>query len=118
MHARFAVIVLASSLLAAAFAPRPSLADWPPFGRALTTAPGDQLGPVIATDGAGGAIVAWQDRRLNFNIDAEHVSATGIVDVAWPANGRALLSDALAQSAFAQGPAIASDGAGGAIVTW
>src|SRR5262245_4412781 len=103
MHARFIVIVLASSLLLADFAPRPALADWPPFGRALTTAPGDQLGPVIAPDGAGGAIVAWQDRRSNFNIDAQHVLATGVVDAAWPANGRALLTDALAQSAFAQG---------------
>ncbi len=47
--------------------------------------------------------------------------ASGEVDAAWPTDGRALLTDALAQSIVPQGkefPAIVSDGAGGAIVTW
>jgi hypothetical protein len=76
----------------------------------------------MASDGAGGAIVAWNDRRaFPFNIDAQHVLASGEVDAAWPVNGRALLSDALIQVIVPQGvefPAIVSDGAGGAIVTW
>src|SRR5262252_9084109 len=115
-------LVLASTLLSAPFAATSASAAWPPFGRALVTAPGSQGLPVIASDGAGGAIVAWNDRRaFPFNIDAQHVLASGEVDAAWPINGRALLSDALVQTIVPQGaefPAIVSDGAGGAIVTW
>lgn len=115
-------LVLASMLLLAPLAPRSASASWPPFGRALVTAVGIQGPPVIASDGAGGAIVAWNDKRaFPFNIDAQHVLASGEVDPAWPVNGRALLSDALVQTIVPQGvefPAIVSDGAGGAIVTW
>src|SRR5262245_12731779 len=115
-------LVLASTLLLAPLAARSASAAWPPFGRALVTAAGTQVLPVIASDGAGGAIVAWNDRRaFPFNIDAQHVLATGEVDAAWPVNGRALLSDALVQTIVPQGaefPAIVSDGSGGAIVTW
>ena len=114
--------VLGSVALALAIVARLASADWPLFGRALCTAPGDQIGPVIASDGAGGAIVAWHDRRLfPFNIDVQHVLASGDVDASWTANGQALLTTALAQSIVPEGrefPAIAADGAGGAIVTW
>src|SRR5262252_9138371 len=99
-----------------------AFAEWPAFGRPLSTELGDQLGPVIAPDRADGAIVAWSDRRIiPFNLRAQHVRADGVVDVAWPLNGRALLTDSLARTIVTQGvesPAIASDGAGGAIVTW
>src|SRR5262249_4721421 len=37
--------------------------SWPLDGRALCTATNDQHTPVIATDGAGGAIVTWFDYR-------------------------------------------------------
>lgn len=112
----------AALVLALAAAARLASADWPSFGRALVAAPGDQIGPAIASDGAGGAIVAWHDRRqFPFNIDVQHVLASGEVDAAWAANGQALLSASLAQSIVPQGkefPAIAADGAGGAIVAW
>src|SRR5262245_52266217 len=95
MRIRF--VALAMVLLGAYV--EPARADWPPFGRAVCTAPGNQLGPVIASDGAGGAIIAWQDRRsFPFNIDAQHVLATGVVDAGWPVNGRALLDEALART--------------------
>jgi len=122
MRVRSALLAFAILSLPAGIIAMPALADWPTFGRALCTAPGDQLGPVIASDGSGGAIVAWHDRRsFPFNIDTEHVLASGVVDVGWPVNGRALLSDALALTIVPQGtefPAIAPDGTGGAIVTW
>jgi hypothetical protein len=115
-------VVLLRVLLALALTPRVVSADWPTFGRAVAVAPGEQIGPAIAPDGAGGAIVAWHDRRVfPFNIDAQHVLASGEVDPAWPANGRALLTDALIQTIVPQGvefPRIVSDGAGGAIVSW
>src|SRR5262245_56858427 len=122
MRAAGGPLVLATTLLLAPLAARSASAAWPPFGRALVTAPGAQVLPVLASDGAGGAIVAWNDRRaFPFNIDAQHVLASGEVDAAWPVNGRALLSDALVQTIVPQGsefPAIVSDGSGGAIVTW
>ena len=122
MRIRSALLAFATLSLPAGIIAVPAFADWPTFGRALCTAPGDQLGPVIASDGAGGAIVAWQDRRIfPFNIVAGHVLASGVVDVAWPINGRTLISDSLAGTIVPQGiesPAIVSDGAGGAIVSW
>jgi|KBSSwiStaDraftv2_1062776.scaffolds.fasta_scaffold98823_2 hypothetical protein len=73
--------------------------------------------PVIVSDGTGGAIIAWQDGRSEVNaldIFAQHVLRSGVVDPAWPANGRALCTVRADQ----QLPKIASDGAGGAIVSW
>ena len=88
---------------------------WPADGRALCTAAGDQAEPMIVADGAGGAIVTWEDNRGgNWDIYAQRVRASGTVDPAWPADGLALCSAAGDQ----EDPAIVSDGAGGAIVTW
>ncbi len=58
-----------------------------------TDAPSGQAFPVIVSDGVGGAIVAWQDGRSQtsgVDIYAQHVLASGAVDLAWPANGRVL----------------------------
>jgi len=89
---------------------------WPANGRALCTAANYQYYPTIVSDGAGGAIVTWQDVRggANYDIYAQHVLASGVVDPAWPANGRALCTAA----SYQYYPTIVSDGAGGAIVTW
>jgi hypothetical protein len=89
---------------------------WPADGRALCTASGNQNVPTIVPDGAGGAIVAWQDYRGGTYGDlyAQHVLATGAVDPAWPADGRALSTAAFDQLS----PVSVPDGAGGAIVTW
>src|SRR5262249_41054444 len=48
------------------------------------------------------------------NMFAQHVKATGVVDPAWPAGGRAL-SVTHRNQTFAD---IVSDGAGGAVVAW
>ncbi|MGH7731903.1 MAG: FlgD immunoglobulin-like domain containing protein [Candidatus Eiseniibacteriota bacterium] len=89
---------------------------WPASGRALCTAAGNQSVPAIAPDGLGGALVAWSDLRnaVDSDIYAQRVLASGAVDPAWPADGRALCLAAWNQS----GPALVADGAGGAIVTW
>ena len=71
--------------------------------------------PAIATDGAGGAIVTWTDRRgTTSDIYAQRVLASGVVDPAWPVDGTALVTDPFDQSQ-AQ---IVFDGTGGAVVTW
>ena len=48
----------------------------------------------LLADGAGGAIIAWQDNRAKvtsdtYDIYAQHVLGTGTPDPAWPTNGRA-----------------------------
>ncbi|MBI5169479.1 MAG: T9SS type A sorting domain-containing protein [Candidatus Eisenbacteria bacterium] len=88
---------------------------WPGDGRAICTANALRQDPAITTDGAGGAIVTWTDRRsTTSDIYAQRVLASGVVDPAWPVDGTALVIDLLDQSQ-AQ---IIADGAGGAVVTW
>ena len=88
---------------------------WPTDGQALSTVTGTTTSPKIVTDGAGGAIVAWHEKRAgNFDVFAQHVLASGAVDPAWPPDGRAMVSDPGIQN----GAQAISDGAGGAIVTW
>jgi hypothetical protein len=87
--------------------------QWAANGVTLCTAVSDQVGPMIVPDGAGGAIVAWQDYRSgNYDIYTQRVSAAGVAQ--WTANGAALCTAANNQ----QYPTIVSDGAGGAIVAW
>ena len=91
--------------------------QWTANGVALCTAIGNQGAPRIAPDGAGGAIVAWPDKRSGSgygtsDIYAQRISAAGAVQ--WVANGVAVCSAVLDQSS----PVIVSDGAGGAIIAW
>jgi hypothetical protein len=86
--------------------------QWTANGAALCTATGDQEHPAIAFDGAGGAIVTWDDGRGNLNIYAQRVDASGAVQ--WTADG-VVLCAATGQQQY---PAITSDGSGGAIVAW
>jgi hypothetical protein len=92
---------------------------WPADGSPVCLAPNPQMYPVMVSDGAGGAIVAWEDYRSSFGIShtiyAQHLLATGTPDPAWPANGAALCTESAARNSH---PAIATDGAGGAIVAW
>jgi hypothetical protein len=88
-------------------------AYWVQGGVALCTATGDQQYPTIVSDGAGGAIVTWQDNRSgNLDIYTQRVNFAG--DIQWMANGVALCTATGSQGY----PTIVSDGAGGAIVTW
>src|SRR5262252_1344887 len=101
--------------------PAPALAAWPPFGQAVCTASKGQTHVSITTDGAGGAILAWQDQRdAKVNIFAQHVLASGDVDLGWALNGQRMIVDASLGGAAGGnfGPLIVSDGAGGAVVAW
>ena len=111
---RISTRVAALPLIAATA--RPSLAAWPADGQVLCTTAYGQYNPTIVSDGAGGAIVTWEDLRsgLTYDIYAQHVLASGAVDPAWPADGRALCTAINDQHA----PTIVADGAGGALVTW
>jgi hypothetical protein len=63
-------------------------AQWAPNGVAVcAVAPNDQSNPAIVSDGAGGAIVVWQDARVGgvYDIYAQRVNAAGVTQ--WLANG-------------------------------
>jgi len=89
---------------------------WPVNGQAICTAPSLQLNPTIVADGAGGAVITWQDDRsgTTYDIYAQHVLASGTVDPAWPVNGLGVCTAAGNQAV----PTIVTDGAGGAIIAW
>jgi len=97
---------------------------WPATGRAVCTDPTGQNYHSSVSDGAGGVILAWNDNRNyatnNVDVYAQHVLASGVVDPAWPVNGRAIVT-----APGLQGVTIVtlpmpmvSDGAGGAIIGW
>ena len=87
-------------------------------GFPLCTAPGDQLSPVVVADGAGGAIMAWHDRRPTVALGgvcfAQRVNAAGAPQ--WTVNGVALSTTG--DPGDPEAPAIAADGAGGAFVAY
>ena len=88
--------------------------QWTADGVALCSATGGQGLPTITSDGAGGAIVTWNDYRYGYSdIYAQRVNTSGAcsVDGEW----RRLLHGS-GESEF--DPHITSDGADGAIVTW
>jgi hypothetical protein len=74
----------------------------------------DQSWPTIVSDGAGGAIIAWEDYRIapNYNMFAQRVDSTG--SMMWINHGVRLSSAAVAQHRSRS----VADGFGGAIVVW
>jgi hypothetical protein len=67
--------------------------------------------PKIASDGAGGAIIAWQ-RSGAWALHAQRIGAAGTA--LWPANGVPVAESA----GGTDGYQIIADGSGGAIVAW
>jgi flagellar hook capping protein FlgD len=88
---------------------------WTPSGAAICTSEGLSLQHTVVADGAGGAIVAWNDGRrgpLNPDIYVQRVDAAGVAQ--WGTDGIAIC----AAASFQGSPTIVSDGAGGAIIAW
>jgi hypothetical protein len=86
---------------------------WTADGVALCSNAGDQFDPVIASDGLGGLVAAWDDTRSgNHDIYGQRVTATGVVS--WAANGVPICTAAGTQAS----PAIVSSVPGEAIVAW
>ncbi|MGI8906178.1 MAG: hypothetical protein ACR2IE_06775 [Candidatus Sumerlaeaceae bacterium] len=86
----------------------------PLINNPVCTAAGGQAFSQIAADGAGGAIITWEDNRsgTNYDIYAQRYDAAGAPQ--WTANGVAVCTAAFDQ----EFPQITADGAGGAIITW
>jgi hypothetical protein len=88
--------------------------QWTPDGVPVCTAQGDQQYPTIVSDGSGGAIVAWVDRRTFFDTDiyAQRINASGVAQ--WAENGIPVCEEPGDQ----EYQTMATDGAGGAVITW
>ncbi|UCF04982.1 MAG: choice-of-anchor D domain-containing protein, partial [bacterium] len=90
--------------------------QWTTDGEAVGTA-GASYNIQIVSDGAGGAIITWEDIRSgagNPDIYAQRIDADGSTHVGWTPDGEEICTD----TGYQNEPQIASDGAGGAIITW
>src|SRR5262245_24180167 len=87
---------------------------WADDGIAVNTARSAPEWPAIASDGEGGAIIAWRDFRADTagDIYAQHLHADG--SAAWPPNGVAVTNGPLHERYMKA----SSDGAGGVFVSW
>jgi hypothetical protein len=87
---------------------------WAADGIPVCTARNSQRAAGVAADGAGGAIVAWQDGRdrRDHDIYAQRVDSTGAA--LWAENGIAVC----AADSMQKYPELVADGSGGAIVMW
>jgi hypothetical protein len=81
---------------------------WTANGIAVCNAAGRQQAQTLASDGAGGVIVAWVDQRgADSDIYAQRVNTSGTA--LWTSNGVALCTAPLNQGALV----LVSDGSGG-----
>jgi hypothetical protein len=87
---------------------------WATNGIVISTAD-NSLIPKITSDGVGGAIIAWFDRRIGWpysSIAIQRVNGNG--DTLWQENG-VILADSVNSWAY---PEITGYGSNGSIVTW
>ncbi len=89
-------------------------AKWTPNGVAICTLASTQYHPQICSDGAGGAIIVWEDYRVSADPDiyAQRIDSSGIAN--WTTNGVAICT----ADGDQDWPQICSDGAGGAFIIW
>ncbi|MGD1047742.1 MAG: FlgD immunoglobulin-like domain containing protein [Candidatus Krumholzibacteriaceae bacterium] len=89
-------------------------AQWGVGGVAVSDPAGNQNFPVIVSDGAGGAIITWQDTRLgnDYGVYAQRIDGTGAPQ--WLMQGAEVSDPVNTQWQ----PHIISDGAQGAIICW
>jgi hypothetical protein len=93
---------------------------WPPNGARLTGAFDAQVGPLIVSDGAGGAFVAWTDQRDYFRVEPssrndayiQRVTALGQIATGWPTDGLPIAAGPEHQTPMS----VAPDGSGGVLV--
>jgi hypothetical protein len=88
---------------------------WPPGGATVDSGTCTELNFfMMASDGAGGALIAWPDNRTSGYLHAfvQRIDASG--NAVWTTNG----IRCSAGTTFDEATTVTSDGSGGAIVTW
>jgi hypothetical protein len=89
-------------------------AGWIDNGVPVCGAAREQRNPRAVSDGAGGAIIVWEDKRGFFSWDlyAQRISSTG--DTLWDLDGVPVCAASLDQI----DAKLVSDGSGGAFIAW
>ncbi len=88
---------------------------WGPNGNPLCVAPGSHIAAHAASDGMGGAFVAWEDNRTDAaDVYAQHILGSGALDPAWNAAGLPVAVGPVNQYVIS----MAADGVGGCFVVW
>jgi len=86
---------------------------WTSDGMPISTAANSQLDPQLVSDGAGGAIITWEDgRNGSWDIYAQRVDAGGTM--LWTTDGVPICTAGNNQVE----PQLISDGTGSAIIAW
>jgi hypothetical protein len=97
---------------------------WDPAGVATGTATAEGQSPALVGDGAGGAIVAWDEEHPSTlrDVYAQHISAGGTRDPGWPSAGLPIASapdqQQIGSASSALLSTIVGDGSGGAVLAW
>ncbi len=101
---------------------------WSGAGLPICASTGDQGAPGIASDGAGGAFIAWEDARTGLyeQLYIQHVTGDSTIASGWPVDGVMVCSGPTKCGVvrYTSGydstcyTSIISDGAGGAIIAW
>ena len=87
--------------------------QWAGNGTEICSAENYQNGPRLVSDGDGGAIITWNDNRLNKrDIYGQKIDSAGMVQ--WEGNGTVICNTIGIQ----KNPNIISDGDDGAIIAW
>ncbi|MCK4238870.1 MAG: hypothetical protein KAX33_07100, partial [Candidatus Lokiarchaeota archaeon] len=88
--------------------------EWTTNGVGICIASSNQRDPQICSDGAGGAIITWEDERGTVDIDvyAQRINSAGNIE--WTNNGISISTESGNQF----DPQIITDGSNGAIITW
>ncbi|MDM7924462.1 MAG: putative Ig domain-containing protein [bacterium] len=88
--------------------------QWGTDGLSLCNKTGEQSQPRAESDGAGGVIVVWQDKRngSSYDLYAQRMNSAGVRQ--WDANDVAVCTAVNSQSSHA----VASDNAGGVMIVW
>ncbi len=86
---------------------------WTPNGKPICTESGHQYNPQLTSDGSGGIIITWQDKRAGqFDIYAQRVDSLG--QIKWGLNGVPVCTDSSNQI----DPKITTDMHRGAYIAW
>ncbi len=90
---------------------------WLNSGVPVCQAPGDQIGPHLASDDASGTIISWLDNRNDRDdIYAQRVTADG--NARWQTDGLMIHMGPVSSGFGYSVPGIVRDGKGGAILSW
>jgi hypothetical protein len=88
---------------------------WPSDGMPVCSADYPQFTPDVVADGAGGVIVAWEDRRSGTPaIYVQRIAGDASVEAGWPTNGLVVTPASGGQFL----PVLVADDVNGAMVFW